>query len=198
MRTAAWIKEKPFGVELAEVVLSRQRLSAVGVAIGTDPVPYRLDYRLETRRGFVTSRLRVTTRGQGWRRGLDLRRLASGAWSASAEAEGEAPLAPPGGSVEPLAGSLDCDLGLSPLTNSMPVLRHDLLRGGGPIDFRMAWVSVPDLSIRSSAQRYTYLRDARGGHVIRYEDSDDTFVADLTLDQDGLVLDYPELARRLQ
>jgi uncharacterized membrane protein HdeD (DUF308 family) len=24
----------------------------------------------------------------------------------------------------PLAGSLDCDLGLSPLTNSMPALRH--------------------------------------------------------------------------
>ena len=197
VRTAAWVKENPFGVEFTEVRLHQHRLSAVGIAIGTDPVSYRLDYTLETRRGFVTSRLRVASRGEGWRRRLDLRRAASGAWSAATEAGGDAPLPPPGGDIELLAGALDCDLGLSPLTNSMPVLRHALLQGGGPIDFHMAWVSVPDLGVHSSAQRDTFVRGSPDQHVIRYEDSAGSFVADLTFDQDGLVVHYPELARRL-
>lgn len=197
VRAVAWVKEDPFGVEFAEVTLGQRQLSAVGVAIGTHPVPYRLDYTLETRRGFVTSRLRVVTRGQGWRRRLDLRRAASGAWSTLTEAEGDAPFPPPGGDVGLLVGALDCDLGLSPLTNSMPVLRHALLRGGGPIDFHMAWVSVPDLGVHFSDQRYRFVRGDQDQYVIRYEDLGGRFVADLTFDQDGLVLHYPGLARRL-
>lgn len=197
VRTVAWLKEAPFGVELAEVVLGRHRLSAAGVAIGTDPAPYRLDYRLETRRGFVTARLRVTARGEGWRRRLDLRRAGSGDWSALAEAAGDAPLAPPGVDAPLPAGALDCDLGLSPLTNSMPVLRHGLSRGGGPLDVHVAWVSVPDLRVYASAQRYTFVRARGGGSVIRFETADDGFVADLTFDADGLVIRYPTLARRL-
>jgi hypothetical protein len=33
--------------------------------------------------------------------------------------------------------------------------------------------------------------------VIRYEASDGSFAADVTLDRDGLVIDYPGIARRL-
>jgi hypothetical protein len=95
----------------------------------------------------VTSRLALTARGEGWLRSLELSRDESGVWRATFEASGEPPLAAPTADLASLAGALDCDLGLSPLTNSMPVLRHSLLEGGGPIDFRMAWVSVPDLSV---------------------------------------------------
>jgi len=196
-RTAAWVKEDPFGVELAEITLRPDRLSAIGVAIGTDPVPYRLDYTLETQHEFVTERLHVTTRGQGWRRVLDLRRESSGGWSAATAADGDAPLPPYDGDVARLAEALDCDLGLSPLTNSMPVLRLRLLYGGGPVDFQMAWVSVPDLSVRPSGQRYTFLRSESNRHVVRFETTDDDFTADLTFDEAGIVVEYPGLARPL-
>jgi hypothetical protein len=187
-RTVAWAKDSPFGVEFAEVVLERDRLSAVGVAIGTDPATYRLDYILETGNAFVTQRLDVTTRGQGWRRRLELRRSPFGVWSAETEAEGEPPLPPPGGDTGALSDALDCDLALSPLTNSMPVLRNGLLNSGGPIDFRMAWVSVPDLGVHPSDQRYTFLRRERGGHTIRYESGDRSFVADVRFDHGGVVM----------
>jgi uncharacterized protein len=160
-------------------------------------VPYRLDYTLETGAGFVTSRLLVRTCGEGWVRTLDLRRSSSGSWTATAKAEGEAPLSPPGGDVAPLAGALDCDLGLSPLTNSMPVLRHALLQGGGPVDFRMAWISVPDLGVHPSWQRYTFVRGRLEDSVIRYEATDGDFAAELTFDRDGIVVDYPRIGRRL-
>ena len=192
-----WAKTDPFGVEFATVALTAHRLSAVGVAIGGDTEPYRLDYAVETRRGFVTSRLRVAARGAGWRRSLDLRRSPSGRWSVAAAAAGDRPAQPPGGDAVGLADAFDCDLGLSPLTNSLPVLRLALLAGGGPIDVSAAWVSVPDLAVRRSEQRYSFLRHDADRAVVRFEEIASGFVADLTIDRDGLVLDYPGLARRL-
>jgi hypothetical protein len=192
------VKEEPFGVEFAEVGLTDRDLAATGVAIGTEPVPYRLDYSLETEPGFITSRLRVVSRGEGWRRSLDLRRTTAGAWEAETETDGqEARLGRPGGDVASLDGSLDCDLGLSPMTNSMPVLRHGLLFGGGSVELRMAWVSVPDLGVHASGQRYTFVRAEDQRSVVRYEATDGDFTADITFDRDGIVADYPAIGRRL-
>src|SRR5262249_2757702 len=145
-RAFAWIKDDPFGVELAKIELDAERLTADGVAIGTSPVQYQLDYRLETAARFVTSRLRVTSRGDGWRRALDLRRTAAGVWDLLVEEDGDLGLPSGGGDPGAFAEALDCDLGLSPVTNLMPVLRNDLLAGGGPIELITAWVSVPDLN----------------------------------------------------
>ena len=43
-------------------------------------------------------------------------------------------------------------------------------------------------------QRYTCLTPAR---LYRYQAADRTFTADLPVDEDGLVLDYPTLFKRL-
>jgi hypothetical protein len=196
-RAIAWIKDDPFGVEFAEIQLAPERLTAKGVAIGTSPVHYWLDYQLETTAGFVTSRLRVISSGQGWRRTLDLRRGEAGVWVVLAEGDGDVELPSGGGDPTAFAGALDCDLGLSPVTNLMPVLRHDLLAGGGPVELMTAWVSVPDLSVRQDGQRYSFLRSAPDHNVIRFEATDGTFAADITVDREGFVLDYPGIARRL-
>jgi hypothetical protein len=62
--------------------------------------------------------------------------------------------------------------------------------GGEPADHVMAWVSVPDLGVRRSEQRYEPLDD----HRVRFVSLDSDFVADLELDDDGLVVRYPRLA----
>jgi hypothetical protein len=178
-------------------VLAPERVSAEGVAIAAGPIPYRLDYTLETVAGYVTSRLYVTTRGEGWRRTLDLRRDSSGVWTATVDEHGTVHLPAPGGDPTTFTKALDCDLGLSPVTNLMPILRHGLLAGGDRVELTVAWVSVPDLSVRADGQRYAWLGSASERHVIRYEASDGTFEADITLDSDGIVIDYPGIARRL-
>lgn len=201
-----WQKEAHLGgAEWADIVLRPDRLSSRGTAIGMTPVPFRLDYELDTGPGFVTRRLRVRSHGSGWRRHLDLRRAEDGTWNADAGLTGEpdellaTDMADPGASAETLtelAGALDCDLGQCPLTNTMPVLRHGLLRPSQPIDFVMAWVSVPDLHVHRSNQRYTFLETEHGGGaLIRYESG--TFSAAVRFDPDGLVLDYPGLGHRL-
>jgi uncharacterized protein len=195
--TRLWAKDPPFGAELAEVTVGAGTFSATGIAIGAHPVPYRLQYRLTTGDGYTTRRLLVRSRSLGWRRALDLRREEAGWWTCRTSAAGAPNLPPPGGDAEAVSGALDCDLGLSPLTNSMPVLRHRLHEGGGPLDFVMAWVSVPDLAIRRSHQRYTYVRADNARSIVRYESLDAPFVAEIVFDRLGIVLDYPGIARHI-
>ncbi|MBA3552919.1 MAG: putative glycolipid-binding domain-containing protein [Actinobacteria bacterium] len=182
---------------MAIVSRSGERLSARGSAIGSNPLEYRLEYRLWTGDRFVTERLSVAAEGGGWTRRLDLRRSRDGGWSCSASSEGAPDLPPAGGDVSPLQGADDCDLGRSPLTNVMPVLRFNMHRGGEPVEFRMAWVSVPDLAVSASRQRYSFVRGTDQGSIVRYESVDSGFTADLELDPDGFVVRYPGLAERL-
>ena len=172
-------------------------MSAEGVALGVEPIPYRVDYTLQTAPGFITAALRVCSRGEGWRRTLDLEREQNGTWDISADEDGVADLPSPGGDPATLGDALDCDLGLSPVTNLMPILRHGLLTGGGPVELTMTWVSIPSLSVLADRQRYSFVRSQAEHRVIRYEAADGTFAADITLDPDGIVVDYPGVARRL-
>jgi hypothetical protein len=194
-RVVVWTKDDPAGMELAEIRLAPGRLRAEGVAIGSAPVPYRLDYALETARGYVTTRLRARSRGDRWSRTLDLRRGGDGAWVVEADERGAVDMPPPGGDARALAGALDCDLGLCPVTNAMPILRHGLL-SGGTAELVVAWVSVPDLSVQPDVQRYMHVRVEGVSRVVRFEAVDGTFAADIALDADGIVFDYPSIARR--
>jgi uncharacterized protein len=194
--TRIWHNQEPFHVEFAEISLEDGALQARGVAIGVEPVAYRLEYALTTTAGYVTQRLEVTSGGAGWRRSLVLERSASGEWACTTEAEGPLDLPNPGGDLSPVAGALDCDLGFSPLTNSMPLLRHDLHRQPGSVDFLMAWVGVPELAVYPSRQRYTFLRHtAIANAVVRFDGLDSDFTAEITFDEHGLVLDYPGIGR---
>ena len=63
-------------------------------------------------------------------RGLLLEHDARGGWRRDGAAAPE------------LDGALDCDLGLSPLTNLMPVRRHALHEGAGPAQHRSEAAAV--------------------------------------------------------
>ncbi|MGH2953755.1 MAG: putative glycolipid-binding domain-containing protein [Solirubrobacterales bacterium] len=187
--------------EAARVELADGALRATGTQLAVDPLPYRLDYRLDASAdGFATRSLHVEAAGEGWERRLRLERDPGGEWSADVGGDGELDLPAPGGDTSDLGDALDCDLGFSPLTNSMPVLRHGLHREPGRVDFLMAWISVPDLGVHAMNQRYEPVGRGEGGATVRYasvEDGEETFTAELELDADGLVRHYPGLARRI-
>jgi uncharacterized protein len=201
-RAVAWSKDDPLGAEFVEVRLGTDDLVARGVAIGSAPVPYRLDYALETVARFVTARFVVTVRGAGWVRTLDLVRDASGVWQETArdEGDGPVPLSRASTDVGSLAGALDVDVGLSPFFNTMPVLRHELLRQRGAVDFVMAWVSVPDLAVHRSLQRYSLVKELGDGRsMVLFESLDgDDFAAEIEYDAQGFVVDYPGIASRIR
>jgi hypothetical protein len=183
-------------MEHSEITIGEGTLAARGVQVAADPLPYRLEYELDTGPDYVTRSLALRARGSGWTRSLDLARGADGTWTAEGGgAGGELPAA--GGDTAPYAESLDCDIAFCPVTNAMPVLRHGMLEGGEPRDFVMAWVSVPDLAVSRSEQRYEPVSQRADGAVVRFVGEHRSFVGELEFDRDGLVVFYPELAELL-
>ncbi|MGH8908194.1 MAG: putative glycolipid-binding domain-containing protein [Egibacteraceae bacterium] len=194
-RALVWEGLDEARLEFALINLTPVELRASVTQLGTSPIPYRLSYELTTATGFRTQELVAVAEGAGWRRRLELRRGADGAWSSIVESKGEAALHPVE-DLPDLSDTIDCDVGRSPLTNTLPVLRLGLLEGGAA-ELAMAWVSVPDLRVLRSEQRYEFVSAEHGQVIIRYVGRHRSYVGDLTFDRDGLVLDYPDLARRL-
>lgn len=183
-RLLLWSIEETAGIDSAWVTLDTAagRLTAEGVAVGQQPEPYTLEYELDSGPDWITRSMTVEVRTATARRMLELRRDDRG-WSVN------------GRSRPDLADALDCDLGFCPLTNTMPVLRHELLSRSGPVDLLMAFITVPALDVVANRQRYTHQRRLDdGGAVIRYESG--RFRSDLTFDSAGFVVDYPQLGRR--
>lgn len=170
-------------------------LHARGIMLVGGGAPFRADYELDTTADYLTRRLLIRATGLDWSRELRLSRDAAGSWEArrrTQPADGQEGLA----DVALLDDALDCDLTFSPLTNTMPVLRHRLHREPGEVRLVMAWVLLPELVVVRSAQRYEHIRaNADGGGVVRYSSGD--FSAELTIDPDGFVQDYPKLGRQV-
>jgi uncharacterized protein len=190
-RRVVWAIEDGEGRDEAAIVIEADRFTARGRATNLDPEPYRLTYEVRTVPPFVTDLLTVELSGAEGRRRLELRRSTGGAWTAALDgAEVDLP---------DLSDALDCDLGRCPTTNSMPVLRQRLIERDEPAEFVMALVAVPELAVHRSRQRYVPLgTDSHGRRTIRFESMDSDFRSVLTFDPDGVVVDYPQLARRIE
>jgi uncharacterized protein len=184
-RLLVWDVGATAGFDAAWVEVEQGRLLAEGELVAQQPVAHSARYALETDGDYTTRRLTVQVRSPGGSASLDLRRE-DGRWTVN-------------GSDRPdLASALDCDLAGCPLTNTMPILRHDLHRRADDLTFTMAFVRLPDLAVVPSEQRYTHLRpEADGGAIVRYRSG--AFQSDLVIDGDGFVVEYPKLgARRVE
>jgi hypothetical protein len=87
-------------------------------------------------------------------------------------------------------GCVDLDLGVTPATNTLPIRRLDAAVGD-TITTRVAWVRFPELTIEPDEQTYERLADRRW--LFRSDD----FVAELDVDEDGLVVRYGDLWTRV-
>jgi hypothetical protein len=177
-----WRVVETAGFEAAWVQSEGGVLRGDGTAVGQLPEQYRLDYALETDADLITARLDVTASLSSASRRLELRRDGGG-WMVNGERRPD------------LAGALDCDLAGSPLTNTMPIVRHRLHERPGSQKLVMAFVEVPSLRVVSARQRYDHL--ARMEDQARVRFSSGSFSQDLVVDKDGFVIDYPTMARRV-
>jgi hypothetical protein len=197
-----WERTDTTGVEHA-LLDAGTGLYAHGTAIAVDPVAYTCHYEVQTDPAWTSAHLDVTAQGAGWSRSVRLE-LAAGRWRATTaeqgnldavlSAAGHAGAAMPGiEDPDSLYGAFDVDLGGSPLTNTLPIRRLNLLTAQVGVAHRLtvAWLLLPSLEVVQADQIYTPLGDGR----IRF--ASETFSADLTVDEDGFVIDYPGLAKRV-
>jgi len=180
--TPLWNKSLE-GVGLEHLLLTKCAADSVVLAIDDERGPFRLTYRLNWDESWrlrdaelvltterSTQSLRLQTDGQGyWRDGDD--RV-----------------------IDALQGCRDIDIWPTPFTNSLPIRREPMAIGERR-QFLMAWVFAPDLTVHPQPQAYTRLAD----RLYLFENLDGSdFRAELAVDEDGVVLDYPDLFRRVR
>jgi uncharacterized protein len=141
--------------------------------------PARVCYELHCD-GWQVTALKIRVIDAASDRMLELTHDGAGHWEAN------------GCPLPDLDGCTDVDINRSPLTNTLPIRRLGASAGAGR-DLDVVYVSVPELTVRKVHQRYTQL--AASPAIYRYQSG--SFSADLPVDGDGFVVDYPGIWRRI-
>ena len=140
--------------------------------------PLDASYLVETDAAWRTRHVRVDVKGGGT---LEIFSDGAGRWR---HADGAA--------LPELAGCIDPDISMTPFTNTVAIRRLGS-NVGEKADIRVAYILVPELSVRPAPQRYTHLSAV----LWRFDGLDIDFTADIAVDEDGFVVDYPGLFRRV-
>lgn len=178
---STWNPAHP-GVGLEHLLLSEGEASAVVVAFDEATGPFRLSYRLAWGPAWQLHQADFVVDSHHASQALSLRTDGQGHWR-----DGHNRV------LKALDGCLDIDIWPTPFTNSFPI-RRAAMAVGERREFRMVWVEAPQLNVLAMPQAYTRLAD----RLYRFETLDGSgFKADLQVDEDGVVLDYPGLFRRV-
>lgn len=187
-RNIMWSPWAGVGLEHLHLVQNDEQIIADGLIIGVEEqLPFRVHYEIRCDSQW---RLRTVNMSllSGSHQELHLSTDGEGAWTTGT-----------GESIPSLDGCLDVDISATPFTNTLPIRRLALKQGESVI-LTMAYIAVPQMHVTAAKQRYTCLEVTPGGGRYRYEslvNGVTSYMAELPVDADGLVLDYPELFRRV-
>jgi hypothetical protein len=173
-----WLPDLGEGAELFRFRAVPDGYEARGEVIATlDGAPLNVSYLVETDAAWVTRRARVEL-AEG--RSVEILSDGAGHWR---HAHGPA--------LQELDGCIDPDISITPFTNTVAI-RRLTSKVGEAHEIKVAYILVPDLSLRAAPQRYTRVAD----RMWRFEDLDSGFTAEITTDEGGFLVEYPGLFRR--
>ena len=145
------------GLEQLHLVENETGVVADGLVLGIEgATPFRLWYQVWTDHDWYVRECLLQVGGEQGQ-SVHLYTDGQGHWT---DAEGIA--------CSTLDGCLDLDISRTPFTNTLPV-RRLALTPGESADLLVAYMTVPDLSIRPVQQRYTCLSLTASGGIYRYE-----------------------------
>ena len=167
---------------LEHLLLTENDADSVVLAFDESAGPFRLTYRLHWDETWQIRDAELVVATAQATRSLSLHTEGDGQW-----------LDPGGRVIAELQGCRDIDIWPTPFTNTFPVRRTPLAIGQRR-PFQMVWIRAPELTMQVKAQAYTRVSD----RCYRYENLDGSgYSTELPVDEDGIVLDYPGLFRRL-
>lgn len=140
---------------------------------------YRIHYGIDCDSAWNVQRLRAEDLLSG--AVLNLTRDGEDQWTGAADRQ-----------VEALRGCRDVDIMITPFTNTLPIRRLGL-KVGEAREIAVVYVALPGLLTSRVEQRYTCLSQGEDGGLYRYENLRSGFTANLKVDMDGLVVDYPDI-----
>ncbi len=184
-RDVIWVPWEGPGLEHLHLRQDANGVLVDSIIIGLDRGrPFRLRYRIRCDTGW---RALEVTLGLLGPREVELALVSDGQgrWGT-----------PDGQGVSAIQGTVDVDISATPCTNTLPIRRLGL-KPGQSAELTVAYLAVPELRLETVRQRYTCLEARPDGGRYRYESPARGFVAELVVDRDGLVVDYPGRFRRV-
>src|SRR5579885_2727640 len=178
-KVVVWKAVEHHGLEHLMVEEVQDRLYAHGDVISVENgAAFHLHYTVKCDNSFTVREVNMTLESDTPTGRLSLRSNRHGNWSGDRQTP-----------LPELDGCIDIDISATPFTNTLPIRRIQWQVGQSE-EFRMVYILVPDLKVSVMRQRYTCLAKTDQGATFRYENVDDDFKADITVDSDGLVVHY--------
>jgi len=176
------------GLEHVYITQNTEQVVADGLILGVEEQkPFRVRYEIHCDQHWRVRTVLVSVLGHATQT-LSLATDGKGRWTSETGVE-----------LTSLRGCMDVDISATPFTNTLPIRRLALHPGQSAL-LSMVYISIPQMQVAAVEQRYTCLeRTAEGGRY-RYESLEgdvSVFKAELPVDGDGLVGDYPGLFRRV-
>jgi uncharacterized protein len=170
------------GTGLEHLLLQEREADSVILGFDEDHGVFRLTYRLRWDESWRIREAKLVVVTERSTRTLDLQTDGEGHWR---HGDGRA--------IDDLDGCVDLDIWPTPFTNSFPIRRAPMTVGERR-EFRMAWIHALEMTVHPQPQAYTRLAD----RLYLFENLDGSgFRAELPVDEEGIVVDYPDLFRRV-
>jgi len=183
-REVMWTPWEGPGLEHLRLVTSGGGVVANGLVIGLEAGrPFRIGYEIRCDERWRVREVRAAA-PDSERPVLELLSDGEGHWK---RASGEP--------LPELDECIDLDISATPFTNTLPIRRLGLEPNQSE-ELAVTYIRVPELLIGPERQLYGCLEARGDGGVYRFEALPSGFSAELPVDADGLVLDYPGLFRR--
>jgi hypothetical protein len=178
-RSLRWRPVEGVGLEHFTLRGTPAGIRAESVVIGErgGGEPYGVSYAIDCDPGFAVTALTIATT-DGRRVFLERR---DGIWR---DVFGE--------HLPAFDDCVDIDLAGTPFTNTLPI-RRESWQPGQSREFAMLYIPFDSFVPRLDRQVYTCLEP----RLFRYQAADRSFEAELSVDDDGLVVDYPSLFERI-
>jgi uncharacterized protein len=179
-----WVPWERPGLEHLRLVTSADGVEANGLVIGLEAGrPFRIGYEIRCDGHWQVREVRVAA-PDSERPVLDLLSDGEGRWKRR------------GGELVPeLDGCIDVDISATPFTNTLPIRRLGLEPGESE-ELAVTYIRVPELMVGAERQRYGCLEAQTEAGLFSFEALPSGFTAELPVDAEGLVIDYPGLFRR--
>jgi hypothetical protein len=183
-REVMWVPREAPGLEHLRLVTSDGGVVANGLVIGLEAGrPFRIGYEIRCDGRWRVQEVRAAAPDSG-RPVIELLTDGEGHWKRGG-----------GEPVPELDGCIDVDISATPFTNTLPIRRLGLEPGESE-ELTVTYVRVPELLVGPERQRYGCLEAKADGGLYRFEALPSGFTAELPVDAEGLVIDYPGLFRR--
>ena len=183
-REVMWAPWEGPGLEHLRLVTSDGGVLAKGLVIGLEAGrPFRIGYEIRCDGRWRVREVRAAA-PDSERPVIELVADGEGHWKR--------------GGGEPLPefdGCIDVDISATPFTNTLPIRRLGLEPGESE-ELMVTYIRVPELLVGPERQHYGCLETQAVGGLYRLEALPSGFTAELPVDADGLVIDYPGLFRR--